>query len=190
TDTVPTSRSNFLQVAATRRKPTQANPFHGHVDGVKRGNAPYAIHRNKRLPNVIENSRDASRRFSRLLNKIVEKCEDASRETGCWLFLGAQHTSARGGTISYASPRLRSEAQSTASTLATEFNGAITTLLSARRADAVELQCKYEEAQALKQAADHQLLEQQKLIDTYRQQYGELNSASVVVSGLSSPMTD
>ncbi|KDR65900.1 hypothetical protein GALMADRAFT_27158, partial [Galerina marginata CBS 339.88] len=76
--------------------------------------------------------------------------EDVSRETGCWLFLGAQHTSARGATISYASPRLRTEAQAAAGSLATEFNSAVTSLLSARRTDAVELQRRFEEAQASK----------------------------------------
>ncbi|KDR65236.1 hypothetical protein GALMADRAFT_27607, partial [Galerina marginata CBS 339.88] len=80
--------------------------------------------------------------------------EDLATETGCWMFLGAQHVTARGGAISYASPRLCREARSSAEQMATAFNTTASQLLSARRTEAVTFQRQLEVMRENKVAAE------------------------------------
>ncbi|KAF9521593.1 hypothetical protein CPB83DRAFT_753114, partial [Crepidotus variabilis] len=53
-------------------------------------------------------------------------------ETSCWLFVGAQHAAASGGTIHYASPRLCREGGSEINDLATQFLQVIKDIIDRR----------------------------------------------------------
>jgi hypothetical protein len=67
------------------------------------------------------------------------QCEALSVETGCWLYIGAQHVTASMPFIHYASPRLRREALEDLNLIHNQFNKTINSLLAARRKDALIL---------------------------------------------------
>lgn len=77
------------------------------------------------------------------------QCEALAHETGCWIFFGAQHSTARGGALTYVSPKLVYDAGSTANQLGTIFSTKVQRLIKARRDDGVKLQEEYEAAQEL-----------------------------------------
>jgi hypothetical protein len=60
-------------------------------------------------------------------------------ETNCWLVVLAQHPNAAGHFIHYESPRMRREAKADTKKLVTDFNMTISSLISARRKDAIEM---------------------------------------------------
>ncbi|KAJ3847662.1 hypothetical protein EV368DRAFT_23512, partial [Lentinula lateritia] len=62
-----------------------------------------------------------------------------SAESNCWLYMGAQHPSARGPFIHFASERLRREGPSALDELHGTADRLFTSLLSARRQEAAEL---------------------------------------------------
>jgi SMC interacting uncharacterized protein involved in chromosome segregation len=70
------------------------------------------------------------------------KCENVSLQTGCWLFVGAQHANATGKPLHYASPRLRKEGHHNTNELATQFLQLIRQVSDARKVDVLELQNK------------------------------------------------
>lgn len=67
------------------------------------------------------------------------KCKDVSVATSCWLFIGAQHIAAKAPTLHYTSPRLLEEAPEFAEEQINTFNQQMTTLLRARRSDALTI---------------------------------------------------
>lgn len=86
------------------------------------------------------------------------KCERLSAETGCWLYISGQHVNAKTGFHNYASPRVRREAKEQITDIQNSFNIMYTSLLSARRLDAVKLsleaeKCKVELKKAQKEIA-------------------------------------
>jgi len=98
-----------------------------------------------------------------------------SKETGAWLFFGAQHTSARCGVLSYALPRICHEAQVEVGELATDFNAVVSTLLRACRSDAVALQKRLEEITAARKVAEEEARRGAEKLTQYREQYGNLD---------------
>ena len=109
-------------------------------------------------------------RFSRQIGPLLQKVEifiqdhneytdvfgsartwQRKRETSCYLFLGAQHTTARNPAVSYASPRLVQEFQRGADEIANLFNETSSRLIKARRKDV--LVCEEQLAAALKDRA-------------------------------------
>jgi hypothetical protein len=60
-------------------------------------------------------------------------------ETSCWLVVLAQHPNAASHFIHYESPRLRREAKNDTKELLENFNITISSLMNARRRDAIEM---------------------------------------------------
>jgi hypothetical protein len=60
-------------------------------------------------------------------------------ETSCWLVVLAQHPNAANHFIHYESPRLRRDAKKDTKELLENFNITISSLMSARRRDAVDM---------------------------------------------------
>ncbi|KAH9480805.1 hypothetical protein JR316_0007405 [Psilocybe cubensis] len=122
------------------------NPYNGYVDGAYRGTEVYQIVCGHRLPSPISDNTRAVKKFTNAINSIIEKCEDISRETACWLFIGAQHSTARGGAISYASPRLWRDAAAQVGNIGTQFSSLTRNLINARTQENVELQRQLDES--------------------------------------------
>ncbi|KJA26612.1 hypothetical protein HYPSUDRAFT_96632, partial [Hypholoma sublateritium FD-334 SS-4] len=60
--------------------------------------------------------------------------------TGCWLFVGMQHATARAAPLHYASPRLRNDAPAAVADFASELCTTMNNLLDARRRDTFEVE--------------------------------------------------
>lgn len=73
-------------------------------------------------------------------NAYNDKCENISLQTGCWLFIGAQHANATGKPLHYASPRLRKDGQMNTNEFATQFLQLIRQVTEARKINVLELQ--------------------------------------------------
>ncbi|KAF8881980.1 hypothetical protein BD779DRAFT_1428775, partial [Infundibulicybe gibba] len=78
-------------------------------------------------------------------------------ETGCWLFIAAQHTTPKAPFIHYSSPRLVRESKKDMEHIINQFNQIFANLLAARRYDAREIHGKLLNAQE-KQAETEQRL--------------------------------
>lgn len=98
------------------------------------------------LPSPSRDSVAASKDFLEGMHRVLEKAEDVSTKTGCWLFVGAQHPAAAGGTIHFSSLRLVRDAPDDAENLANDFNSLMASLLRSRRSDALDACKKLEEA--------------------------------------------
>ncbi|PPR07645.1 hypothetical protein CVT26_001660 [Gymnopilus dilepis] len=158
-----------------RARATKGNPIYGVVKGVKKGNKDYALqvtYRMHKLPLPRSSARDVSRRYNRQVNKLLQRCEDLSTETGCWLYFGAQHTTAREGAISYVSPRFCREAREQAERIATDFNTTAAHLSTARRVEAVQLSEKLAEVERQRRAAEASFQEAQATIAEYKRRLG------------------
>ena len=59
------------------------------------------------------------------------QAEQVSKETNCWLFLGAQHPNANGDFIHYTSSQLRNEARADTNEMINLFNGTMSALICA-----------------------------------------------------------
>ncbi|KAF8870062.1 hypothetical protein BD779DRAFT_1412600, partial [Infundibulicybe gibba] len=68
-------------------------------------------------------------------------------QTGCWLFITGQHTTARAPFIHYSSPRLIREGEEDIEDIINEFNQMFAKLLASRRHDAQEMHGKLLESQ-------------------------------------------
>ncbi|KAF9541869.1 hypothetical protein CPC08DRAFT_650441, partial [Agrocybe pediades] len=60
-------------------------------------------------------------------------------KTGCWLFIGAQHPGAVGSSLHYSSPRLLRDGRQAHEDIVNDFDGLMSDLVAARRADALQL---------------------------------------------------
>lgn len=111
------------------------------------------------------------------MNRLVERAEDISVKTGCWLFVGAQHPGGVGATIHYTSPRLLRDAPDDMDAIVNDYHGLMTNLLQARRAEALELAKKYQESLSENQAMvsrvnelEAQMLTMRQAIEAYQAQ--------------------
>ncbi|EKM73845.1 hypothetical protein AGABI1DRAFT_133987 [Agaricus bisporus var. burnettii JB137-S8] len=80
----------------------------GYVEGAMKGNYPYLIKRSRPLREAAGDSRAGSKRFRRVMKEII--AENLSVETGCWLYVVGQHTTATTPFVHYVSPRFREDA--------------------------------------------------------------------------------
>lgn len=123
-----------------------------------------AIFRHHALPSPIPEQKVASKRFLENINRLIERvrlnftliflilrirrqCEDVSTMTGCWLVLGAQHSSGVGSTIHYTSPRLARDAPEEAGAIINDFHALMTQLLQSRRTEALTLTRQLQEVE-------------------------------------------
>lgn len=111
-----------------------------------------------------------------LIFSFYLQCEDLSSETGCWLFLGAQHLTARGGAITYASPRLCREAPAPAGQLAMLFGTTATQLMNARRSEAVMYQRQLDDMREKRADAEKKAEHASAMIAEYERRFGRLEN--------------
>ncbi|KAJ7753388.1 hypothetical protein DFH07DRAFT_774138 [Mycena maculata] len=123
---------------------TNTNALHGLVEGARRGGQALdeEIPRMRKLRGPIENRGDSTRRFLRLVKDIMERCEQVSQETGCWLFFTAQHMFAKEPFLHYASPRIRKEGRKEVEEITNNFNRLFLTLIAARNHESKEMHRK------------------------------------------------
>lgn len=107
---------------------------------------PSDILRKHSAPDPSRDSVAASKEFLEGMHRVLERAEDVAIKTGCWLFIGAQHPGATGGTIHYSSARLRRDAPDETEHLTNDYHLLMTNLLRARRADALEASKRLQEA--------------------------------------------
>ena len=107
-------------------------------------------------------------------------------ETCCWLVVLAQHPNAANHFIHYESPRLRREAKNNTKELLENFNIIISSLMSARRRDAVEMGKALALAEKQKSDAEaeaegsRQALERQ--MDTLRRKETEMAEKDAIIA--------
>lgn len=89
------------------------------------------------------------------------KCERLSAETGCWLQISAQHVNANLGFFNYISPRLRLEAKPEITEVLNQLNIMYSSLLYARRLDAISLRVQAEKSKAELERAQQELAEKE-----------------------------
>lgn len=98
----------------------------------------------------------------------VSKCERLAAETGCWLYISAQHVNANSGFYSYSSPRVRRDAREEVTEIQNCCNVMYASLLGARRSDAVALSLQAEKTKAELQKAQEQIAAQRAEIAQLR----------------------
>ena len=67
------------------------------------------------------------------------QCEAISVETGCWLYIGAQHLTATAPFSHYSSPRLRQEGLAELNSIHNQLSQTMVALVAARRQEAKSL---------------------------------------------------
>ncbi|KAH9478165.1 hypothetical protein JR316_0008618 [Psilocybe cubensis] len=172
------SQSSSAGSASRPNRTSAQNPYNGYVDGAYRGSSVYQIVRGHRLPSPISDNTRSVKKFTNTINSIIEKCEDISKETGCWLFIGAQHATARAGSISYASPRLRRDAAEQVGQIGTQFSTLTRNLIHSRTQETLDLQRQLEqsrreteEAKKSLEAVQENQKELRSILDRFREQY-------------------
>ena len=80
------------------------------------------------------------------LSLTIQQCEHISTETGCWLYLAAQHPNARLPFVHYSSPRFRRDAMAQVTEITNQFHAILSGLVRARYLSAMELQNKLNSA--------------------------------------------
>ncbi|KAJ3556944.1 hypothetical protein NP233_g11862 [Leucocoprinus birnbaumii] len=119
---------------------------HGFIEGVMRGNHEFrGLKRTIALRPPSKSSAHASKRFARVIRQILTRIENLAVETGCWVYLAAQHATAVTPFIHYASPRLQAEAGPELDVIHTNFSIIMKTLVTSRRREAMELMLELEE---------------------------------------------
>ncbi|KAF9471708.1 hypothetical protein BDN70DRAFT_819666, partial [Pholiota conissans] len=111
--------------------------------------------------------------------------EDLSARTGCWLFIGAQHATARGSAIHYSSARLRRDAGDALDSFAEEFCTMMNHMTDVRRRDTLEVRRNLEEITSAKAALEKRMeeLESQSvnrdtLLLRYKEMFGDIQIPS------------
>ncbi|KAF8495640.1 hypothetical protein JB92DRAFT_2590145, partial [Gautieria morchelliformis] len=122
-----------------RVRVTRANPAYGHVEGLMRGYAPWALRRSRPIHPPKSDGTKCSARFARLIEDLAIRSESVAAETGCWLFLGAHHPGATLPPVHYSSPRLREDDATGADDLGGAFLKITTALWQSRRREALDL---------------------------------------------------
>ncbi|KAK7020288.1 hypothetical protein VNI00_017740 [Paramarasmius palmivorus] len=108
------SRASSVTVASQSQKKKRirvsgkTQPF-GRVKGAMRGELEWNIPR-RREREQYESSRELRTKcFNVRIERIVQRCEEVARATGCWLYFSAQHRFSDHGFVHYASDRLLSD---------------------------------------------------------------------------------
>ncbi|TFK61110.1 hypothetical protein BDN72DRAFT_863855 [Pluteus cervinus] len=134
---------------------SEQNPLYGYVEGCSRGSQPYKLLRPRRLRTSIANISDARKRYYRVMNEIIAKCECLGRETGCYILLNAQRLNASGAPLTFASGRLRGEAFDKMIELSTEFSRAVSALLTAKSSTLTEMALEINNLKREREEAEH-----------------------------------
>ncbi|KAF8203234.1 hypothetical protein BJ912DRAFT_348887 [Pholiota molesta] len=168
-----------------RIRATASNARFGHVEGVCRGFTPHNVYRKHAVPDPIPEGARASKTFLEKMNSLVEQCEDISLKTGAWLFVGAQHPGATGGSINYSSPRLRRDGGQKTSDFATMFLKLIKKVADTKRKDTFEFQKiieaereKMEQVQKDLEAVRAQAASDSQELALFRERFGVLEGSN------------
>ncbi|KAJ3754224.1 hypothetical protein EV360DRAFT_52029, partial [Lentinula raphanica] len=102
--------------------------------------------------------------------------ERLAAETNCWLYIGAQHPSARGPFMHFASERLRREGPSALDELHSNADRLFTSLISARRQETAELSIQVQKLQEEKAALEREKAEWQRREQERQDTQGETSS--------------
>ncbi|KDR72063.1 hypothetical protein GALMADRAFT_213511 [Galerina marginata CBS 339.88] len=137
------------------------DPYNGLVSA-QRGNLPYNVVRGHKAPDRHDKTSKSTKAFGEKIDAILEKCDDLSLQTGCWLFIGAQHPTARSAAIHYASHRLRRDAPGQSGQIATQFCQLTQNLLASKNQDMLQLQTQLEESRKRSEAVENELMAAQK----------------------------
>ncbi|KDR76691.1 hypothetical protein GALMADRAFT_139587 [Galerina marginata CBS 339.88] len=173
---LPTSLTSATKPHYSRA--TLANPKHGFVRAM-RGADRHDVVRKHARPEGIQEAKIASKRFLENMNRLIEKADDLAASTGCWLFVGAQHRGAVGGTLHYTSPGLLHDAGEQMNGIAQDFQDLMTNLLHTGRTDVLELSRKLKKAEIEKEEANKQVngleervARQERLLQLYATRLG------------------
>ncbi|KAG6903989.1 hypothetical protein DXG01_013466 [Tephrocybe rancida] len=145
---------------------TFSNPIHGWVDGARRGGKEQMIFRQRRLRQVEHRSKKVSARFLNQMTDIIDRSERLAVETGCWLFIAGQHSTATSPNsfLHYSSPATLRDHYDDAVVLVNTFGSATSRMVAANRNTVGEVneqlkdqQQKTRDAEAAAQAMAKQL---------------------------------
>jgi hypothetical protein len=92
------------------------------------------------------------------------QCERLSHETGCWLFIGAQHAHASSPFVHFASSWICCDAAKEITEIASRFNGLCSALLAAHQQEALALARRLAVVEQEQQVAELTLQEQRSKI--------------------------
>ncbi|KAJ3566938.1 hypothetical protein NP233_g6683 [Leucocoprinus birnbaumii] len=138
---------------------------YGFILGLMRGSEVLAdVKRPRALPKPLTKSSFMSRRFRRALPLIVARLEALAHQTGCWIYLAAQHTTAINPFMHYVSPRLKREGATQLNQIHAQVSKLMRSLIESRRVAITEKNMELEETQAKLDDASKQIVEQDKLL--------------------------
>ncbi|KAL0947181.1 hypothetical protein HGRIS_013305 [Hohenbuehelia grisea] len=146
-----------------RKRITNQNNEYGFMEGAQHGGQPFSVLRMK-PPLKLESKSDISTRFLDQAKDIVYRAERLGLETGCWIYLAAQHQHAQGPMISFATQRLRLEAHQQLTEYSNNFNRLMASLVMSRRQDAAQSHIHRLKAQEKLAATTQKLDEKDALI--------------------------
>ncbi|KAJ3564310.1 hypothetical protein NP233_g8384 [Leucocoprinus birnbaumii] len=144
---------------------------YGIIEGVMRGNHPFkGLKRTTALRPPSQTSSHASKRFQRVIRQILTRVENLSVETGCWIYIAAQHATAVTPFVHYASPRLRAEAGPELDIIHTNFSTMMKTLVMSRRREVMELTLELEQKNEQLEATQRAAVEAQREAQAQREE--------------------
>ncbi|KAJ3557408.1 hypothetical protein NP233_g11751 [Leucocoprinus birnbaumii] len=153
---------------------TKGGAPHGFIDGVMRGNHEFrGLKRTIALRPPSKSSTLASKRFARVIRQILTRTENLAVETGCWIYLAAQHATAVTPFIHYASPRLQAEAGPKLDVIHTNFSIIMKTLVTSRRREAMELMLELEEQKERLEMVQKEADVARKAAEMHREEIGK-----------------
>jgi hypothetical protein len=138
--------------------------------------------RSRGLRGVETDTTHATSRFNREISNIFERvsgfcmgrfpnltiqyqCERLSHETGCWLFIGAQHPHANKPFVHYSSDRIRHEASQQVTEVASKFSVLCASLVASRRQDALAMAQKLAISEKEREVAEDALQQQKDIVE-------------------------
>ncbi|KAJ3545286.1 hypothetical protein NMY22_g2496 [Coprinellus aureogranulatus] len=140
-----------------QKRTSDKDPYNGHVHGAQRGAKPWVIRRKHKAPEPCGDTHEAARAFAAGIGPLIERCDDLSNRTGCWLVIAAQHITAVNGMVHYTSPRLRAEAHDDIEGIVDNIDGLIFDLREARKREAVQANRKVRELEEQNRMLQEQL---------------------------------
>jgi hypothetical protein len=134
------------------------------------------------LRGVEPNTSQATSRFNREIANIFEhvsdfcpaclthfitqcQCERLSYETGCWLFIGAQHPHANKPFVHYSSDRLCREASQEITEFASKFSVLCASLVASWRQDALAMAQQLAVSEQEREVAEDALRQQKDILE-------------------------
>ncbi|KAJ7096215.1 hypothetical protein C8R44DRAFT_748752 [Mycena epipterygia] len=149
--------SNVQAKSLVRVRSSQKDPAFGKVKGVYRGSEPLELVR-ARLPGPpITDRKKCSTHFGRKIKDLLERCEELSNETSCWLFVTAHHANAREPFYHYSSPRLLRDGRNDVEEITNQFNKLFLSLVAARNTEAAGLHKQLLESQEQQASTSREL---------------------------------